>query len=549
MVSMKKIAIILLSLLSFYAQAEIQVQVDPSKVSLGETFQLTLRQDNSPNGGVPDLTGLQPDFSILGTERNVSYSIINGQSTSVNQWVVTLRARKSGILTIPAIKMGSEQSTPITINVETSAAKSPVINLDSSQNQDVFLTTSVDENKPYINQQIIYTVKVYNSKRLLDAEYQGPEVEDALLIPLGDTKRYQTNQNDINYIVEEQNYAIYPQKSGTLKITSPVFNALVYDMNPQQVKAQDKTIELTVQPIPKPYKGANWFPAQQVKLTETYENTEQNMEEGSTLSRTVTIEGVGLPAQLLPSLKFTENDAFKVYPEKGKDHNQVVQGELVGSSEIKVTYLFNKAGKVTIPELKISWFNTKTNKQEFAILPPRSLDIKPSVLPNKSAATTSTTQKNSSSSKTEINTPVAQTQNSWAWISAILFALAWLFTLGLWAWQKYARLFGKRQYKKALAELNQACTECNPTKARDALLKWATMYWPDAQLLNLTDLNQLVRDAHLKKQLNLLSQVLYRTEEKTLWRGDELLRSVLALSKTKPNKTRASNPLPPINPF
>jgi len=62
-------------------------------------------------------------------------------------------------------------------------------------------------------------------------------------------------------------------------------------------------------------------------------------------------------------------------------------------------------------------------------------------------------------------------------------------------------------------------------------------------------LTKLVRDAQLKKQLNLLSQVLYRSEEKTLWRGDELFRSVLTLSKTKTGKSRKTNTLPPINPF
>lgn len=63
-----------------------------------------------------------------------------------------------------------------------------------------------------MNQQIIYKVTLYNSKHLLDADYQGPQVENALLIPLGQEKRYQTQKNNINYLVEEQNYAIFPQK-------------------------------------------------------------------------------------------------------------------------------------------------------------------------------------------------------------------------------------------------------------------------------------------------------------------------------------------------
>lgn len=552
---MNKLIIVgIFSLFSVLAQAAVEVQVEPSQVTMGEVFKLTLTQHNMQNGGVPDLTVLQPDFVILGTERHVNYSIINGQTQSASQWVVSLEAKKSGILTIPAIKIGVDQSSPITINVQSSAATTPTdqdSQSDSSAHEDVQLISSVSEKKPYVNQQVIYTVKLYNSKRLLDADYQGPQVEDALLIPLGDTKRYQTVQNNTNYIVEEQNYAIFPQKSGTLKVNSATFTALVYDINPQKVKVQDKSIDLTVQPIPKQYKGKTWLPAKQIKLSEQYENRNQILDQGSTLTRTVTLEGVALPAQLLPMLNFEETDAFNVYPEKGKEQNKVIQGQLVGSTDIKVTYLFNKAGKVTIPELKISWFNTETGKEEVAVLAPRSMEITPSATVPTSPAVPQSVKNEAVTpqSPQEVIPSTSQNGSTWAWVVALIFAFAWLATLGLWFWQRRLRSLGKGQYKSALVQLDKACTEGDPVKARDALLKWAALHWPDAPILNLTDLTKLVRDAHLKKQLHLLSQVLYRNEGKTLWRGDELLRSVHSVKRTKPGVSRKSNTLPPINPF
>lgn len=548
---MKKVIIwFLLSLFSSLTFAEIQVQLDPSQVTMGETFKLSITQEDQQSGGVPDLTELQKDFVILGTERHVNYSIINGQAQSQSQWIVLLRALKPGIFTIPPIKIGLEQSSPITINVQEST-KTQTFPDNSIQEQDVFLIAGVDEKKPYVNQQIIYTVKLYNSKRLLDAEYQGPKVDDALLIPLGDAKRYHEVQNNITYVVEEQNYAIYPQKSGNLKIISPTFNALVYDYNPQRIQAKSKTINLSVKPMPKQYQGKLWLPAKQVKLSEQYENNNQTISQGSTLTRTVTLEGVAIPAQLLPSLTFQETSSFSVYPEKGAERNQVKNGVLVGSVEIKVTYLFNKAGKTTIPELRLPWFNTETGKDEVAVLPPRSLEITPST-----TVKTSTTDSQRVDKETATRQPVSDSglntnaSGGWALALAIIFALAWLITLGLWVWQKQSRYtISKREYKKALNALNKACNECNPKKARDAVLKWASLQWPDAPLLNLTDLTQLVRDAHLKKQLHLLSQVLYRSQEKTLWRGDELLRAVYAVKRNQSGKKRKNNNLPPINPF
>jgi len=536
-------------LFSILAKAAIQAEVEPSQVSMGESFKLILTQNNLQNRGVPDLTPLQKDFIILGTEQHINYSVINGQSQSGGEWIVSLKPQRSGKLTIPTIKIGMEQTTPINIDVTKgqSLKNAPT---NTTRSHDVVLTAQVNVKKPYVNQQVIYKVTLYNSKQLLDVNYQGPQVENGLLIPLGEEKRYQIRKNNINYIVEEQNYAVYPQKSGSLKITSPIFNALVYDWDPQRISAQDKTINLMVQPIPKQYTGKIWLPAKKVQLTEQYENEGQTIAQGSTLIRTVTLEGIGIPAQLLPSLNFAQTDAFNVYPEKGKDNNQVTQGELVSNTEIKVTYLFNKAGKITIPELKLPWFNTKTGKEEFAILPPKTLEVTPSAV----ALTTATPQQ--AIPTAEVNTPSTQETNKhtsiqdrWPWMLTLLFALAWLITLALWSGQRRAGNSQKRHYKNALQELHKACMQSQPMQARDALLKWANLHWPDAHLLNLTELSYLAEDVQLKKQIHILSQALYKNEETFLWRGDELWRCIQVVKQKKSGKKRKVRALPPINPF
>ncbi|HHT0594422.1 TPA: BatD family protein [Legionella anisa] len=554
---MKKILIItFFCLFSALVYAEVQVQVDPSQVSIDDSFSLILTQDNLQNGGVPDLTPLQKDFMILGTERRMNYSIINGQTQSSSEWFITLKPQKEGKLTIPPIKIGREYTKPATIAVTTGTTprNTPSSNSTSLQkNQSIYLTTEVIRKNPYINQQVTYKVALYYSKHLLDVSYQGPQVENALLVPLGDNKRYQTQKNGVTFLVEEQNYAIFPQKSGPLKIKPPVFTALIYDFNPERIKATDKPINIEVQPIPKEYSGKVWLPAKQVKLMEQYENSAQTIAQGNTLIRTVILEGVGIPAQLLPTLNFAEIEGVNVYPEKGKDKNRVTYGELIGRTEIKVTYLFNKAGKIRIPELKLPWFNTETGKEEIAALPAKTFEVTPSsntapavntnqadVTKNQNVTTQPPTKK--------ISESTAPTQFIWAWTIAALFACAWLVTLILWGWQRRNKNTGKGQYKNALNTLHKACMHGNPQRARDALLKWATLHWPDAPILNLTDLTRLTTNASFKKQVQTLSQVLYKNKEKTLWRGDELWRCVEQMKKNNSNKKENESALPPMNP-
>lgn len=543
---------IVLNIITFLAHAEVQVQIEPSTVIANEAFQLTITQSGAQSGGVPDLSVLKNDFLILGTARQVSYSLINGQSSMSHQWIVNLKPLKSGVISIPSINIGSEHTSPMTINVDTSTAATTSSDLDD---QALVLKTSVDQEHPFVNQEIIYTVKLFNSKQLIDANYEPPQVKDALIIPLGDAKRYKSNQNNTQYIVEEQRYAVFPQKSGTLKIISPSFTALVYDFKPQKIKAQDKERVIQVKPIPATYPGDLWLPAKKVILKEQYENAQQQLSQGSTLVRTITLEGEGIPAQLLPNLTFKNATEFNVYPEKGTDKNQVRQGELRGSTEFKVTYLFNKPGKVVLPEVRVNWYNTQSGKEEVASLAPRSIEITPA--PNSSTNNSKTSSSLNSSPPFEnrskqdhsfAKTPSSEGQTLWPWYLSLFFAGAWLITLSLWLWQKTTKVSTKGQYKKALLQLKHACMESNPQAARDALLHWASLHWPDARILNLNDLLSLTHAPKLKKQIQILSESLYQKASNSVWQGNELLAAVHAMKKKVRKDTQKSYKLPPINP-
>lgn len=537
---------ICISFISSTAFAELKAEVDATSIAKGQSFSLTLTQEGNTSSGVPDLSPLQNEFAILGTGQQMNYTIINGQAQSNNQWSITLKPLKAGILTIPAIQLGKESSSPITIHVEENAKPEEMPNSDSRQN--VLLLTSANEKKPYINQQITYNVKLYNNKRLLNAEYQGPQADNALVISLGEAKRYQTNYNNSVYVVEEQQYAIYPQKSGPLSIISPTFNALVYDYNPERVSLQDKPVHLEVLPIPKQYQGKNWLPATQVSLTEQYENNSQTLSQGSTLIRTITLEGVSVPAQLLPTLDFTAGDAFNVYPEKGEENNQLKQGNLVGKIQYKVTYLFDKSGKVTIPELTLPWYNTQTGQEAIARLAPRTLDISPSAAAPAPIAAPATPASSEPAESPAL--PQLASKNSMTpWLLALVFAIAWVLTLLLWWWQRGRKITTSRLHKKALVTLDKACKANDPHQARDAVLQWASIQWPEATIRNLNDIAERVRDIHVKKQLQTLSQLLYKPQDSAGWRGDEFLRAILSVKKNHNHKKPKQGGLPPINPF
>jgi hypothetical protein len=532
--------------------AEISTQISRSTVQLSETFRLVFTIEAPVPDSMPDLTPLLENFSILGTERSMAYSLVNGEKHTVNQWIILLVPQKTGVLLIPSIKIGPQQTSASSIEVtkDKTTTQTPSDEPDSPLEDDVILKTEVSSSSIFINKQMIYTVKLYNHQRLIDAEYQPPQIEDALLIPLGDGRHYQTMMNDRNYAVEEQQYAIFPQKSGQFTLVGPSFKALVFGAVPKRVRAKSKATTLSVKPIPLDYTGKDWLPAKQLALTEVYDQTEGALKQGSTLTRTVTLQASGIPAQLLPNLEFPSNPKFNSYPEKPEQRNIFKQGDLIGRTDTKITYILNTPGKITLPPLEVSWFNIKTGKEEKVSLPAHTIVVSASSSASPATNTTSSIALNKPSvilpKKHLLTIPVDAVSGLVGWIfgGMVLIGITGLllFRLKKPLWRRVSR------QRLALKKLYQACNDNNPKEAQEALFGWARDRWPEVLVLNLHQLAKLTHDAALKKQLFILSECLYSQESEPVWKGEGLSRSISIYLRMKTLTKQKGGGLPPINP-
>lgn len=547
---------ICLLLLAGRAEAALTAEISPQSAKLGETLTLTITDDSANRQNLPDLTPLQSDFTIVGTQRSFSYYAINGKTSHVAQWTVLLKAKKTGVLTIPALTFNQGNTNPLSVQIhEKSPKDDEMATTDTGDNQkDILLTTEINNPHPFINQQIIYTIKLYNSRRLLDYRYQPPEVENALLVPLGNSRQYQRIENDKHYMVAEQQYAIFPQKSGPLTIMPPVFTVLAYDVVPTEIKTRNKPLTITVKPAPI-QDSKSWLPAREINLSDTWDSNENRLEQGATLVRTIQIEAKGLPAQFLqslPTLDLKNEAGYRVYLEKGKQTNQVRDGDLTGKLSLKVTYLLDKPGTITLPELTVPWFNTDTGKEVIAKLPPRTLQVQPlanqPAIPDLPAAAQSSPATDKTVDIPEKTIPAAT--NGWLpWIIAGVFATLWLLTAGWRLLHQYGRNPLKKRYQASLKTLREACLSNHPEKAYAALLHWSRLHWPQATIINVSDIMALINDIKLTRQLQILSTALYsphRTESS--WQGAALWQAVQDFLRLKTGAQEKKAALSAINP-
>jgi hypothetical protein len=276
------------------------------------------------------------------------------------------------------------------------------------------------------------------------------------------------------------------------------------------------------------------LPTKQLLLSETYDSTSSTVNTGDTIARTINLQATAVPSELLPNISFEDNKQYSIYPDKPEIKNTLKKQELIGTSTMKVTYLMNKAGKITLPAISQTWFNTQTGLEETATLPARNILVKASLIEQPP------TQQPQEPQTVISNNDDSPLNNKFAWAIAIAFAIAWLATLII-------HLLSKQKKQSGLERLEHACNINDPSLAYVELLKWGNMQWPNHNLLNLNQLAQIVEDEKLTEQINILSKALYNHKNQENWSGNALWQAIKNYRPRKGNRKFGDKKLPPIN--
>jgi len=548
--------------------AALQASVDRNPVNMNESFTLTL-ETNDNLDGTPDLSALQQNFEVLNQGKSSSFQMINGNTSHSTQWSITLIPKQSGQLRIPPISIGGEQSAPISLTVTASATPTP----GATQQGKLFLDVSVSPKNVYVQQQLVYTVRLFHAVNLgHNATLTEPKLagDDAIVEKLGDDKNFQTTRNGVRYGVVERKYAIYPQHSGKIEIPPLVFDGDIpqsagnnfFSFDPfgtrsrhQRVTSQPVTI--TAQGTPASFHGSQWLPASNLQLVEQWSPDPPHFTAGQPVTRTVAIMADGLTAAQLPPLESGAIEGLKQYPDQPSLKDTKASSGITGLHSEKIAMIPKQPGTITLPAITVPWWNTTTNTAELARLPARTVTViaasgtATSTAPSVSTHTAKPIPKPETPSTTATsadNTPQATIKSTtpgfWPWLT-LLMASGWLGTAIAW-WRRSrhsAPVVSARQDVKEKVSLSQlekqikeSCHANDAARCSHELLGWARQRWPEKPPVSLTELAQRCAPP-LAAQLKTLDRARYASKEKA-WVGESLWQQ---FSRNKPQEKASTS--------
>lgn len=533
--------------------------VDRTQVAEGESIVLTVKYNSNVFSGDPDFSPLQQQFDVINTTRKNNFQYINGRSESWTIWTVSLIPKRKGNLVLPSLSFKGETTKPIQIHV--SAVSAEIKN----QQKDVFFHTEVDVKSAYVQAQVLYTEKLYFSVPLENSQLSEVLVDEAVVQPLGEVKHYRTQLNGRSYEVYERKSLIFPQTSGELVIPGPIYSGEISNgrwRGGRPIRISHGPINIPVLPKPASYPDGTWLPAQEVKLDYKWRGDVTQLKVGEPITLELRLTADGLTSAQLPDLQLPEVKGLKYYPDQAQINDSNSSSGVVGSRTQSIAFVPTQAGSITLPEIRVSWWDTKEVSLKYSVLPAQQLmalnangsgQAMPQVKEQKIPEESNSLPSNVVSADQSI-----ESTSGILWpIVAACFGFLWLLSTYLWLQARSAtnpllnpKLVDKGPNNNAtLKMIKQACRSNNPAAARMAILNWAQLNWAKS-LSNMTfvSLDQVAKqtdDPALKTALNELDYTLYSQTGNSAWQGEYLWQ---LFSGYKGQATSNSNTLTPLYP-
>ena len=366
---------------------DLEASVDRTRLMENESVTLFLKSPGLELTGKPDLSELYQDFEVRAQPPRTNIIIIDGVNRSERVWEVTLIPKRTGTLIIPAISIGDATSSPITLEVQPKPA-------NTQASADVFLHSEIDHsNAIYVQQQLIYTLRLYYATSISDHGLTDLDLDNVLMVQLGNRKDFEARIDGRLYNVAEWQFALYPQSSGELIIPPQTFSGRVRIQNRyslgglKHIRIQSPEHKINVLPVPDSFPAnAQWLPAKSVTLSQEWSGNYAQWQEGTPLTRKLTLKAQGLTAAQLPPLVMSPIAGVRQYPEQPQlnEMPENLNGKgtgMVGEKTLSIALIPTETGPLKLPELRFPWWNTETDQLEYATLDSLPLTISPD--PNK----------------------------------------------------------------------------------------------------------------------------------------------------------------------
>lgn len=428
---LRYITLILLLFSALAAEAgDVRIRVEMPRgkrmISMGDLFYINIEvtdidQEPKRPSNVPGAKVMY--FDRVGSSSR--FSNINGKTTQSYSYTyaLTLKANETGKFSFGPVSVGGVKSNTVSYEiVSASATQSGAVDANrrsssqgaaqskpdaSGAGQDdnkpkyigkgdgnLFLKANVSKTKCYEQEALVYTVKLfttYDAIKFIGAtatpKFDGFVVEESK--DVSNQFNYETVNGKTYATAIIARYIIFPQMTGTLKVTGNTYTVSVDEreyyhdpfwgslstVTPLQLNVTPNDLSINVESLPSPKPADFCGGVGQFKIVSSLPS--KDFLTNSAASIVYTVAGTGnLKYIALPDLKLLYPDQLEVYSPETDVKVNVGSSNVSGSVKFDYSFMPLEAGSYRIPDVKLVYFNPSTGKYETSVARGYDINVK-----------------------------------------------------------------------------------------------------------------------------------------------------------------------------
>ena len=389
---MKRPAAAMLFLLIFCgaaAAADIRAFVDKTRMTLGESAQLTVSA--SRGDANVDLSAIK-DFKVVSRGTSTSVQIVNGRMTREVRSNYAIIPLKAGRLRIPPLSVESGGKVYKTREIIIQVSAQPQ---QPAQNKNVFVSSLVSNPNPFQGEQIVYTFRLFTAVQIANARFQQPGFTGFSAKEVEDRKTYRQVVSGREYQVTELKFVLVPLTTGKKVIEPAVLQCDIVRRKQRSrgpfgsffddpffgstelepVVFRTRPIEVTINSLPA-YTGAVEFSGLVGKFDIRADIEAETLGVGDSTTLTVVIEGTGNIMDAAPP-SIPAPVEFKRYTDAPEEEIRLDASGFSGKKAFRTALVPVKEGSYTIAPIRLSYFDTASESYVTRSTKPFSLRVNP----------------------------------------------------------------------------------------------------------------------------------------------------------------------------
>jgi hypothetical protein len=210
--------------------------------------------------------------------------------------------------------------------------------------------------------------------------FELPTLPQAILMQVEDRPVLGSEQIDgSTYNVQQHELALFVLQPGVYEV--PPFlvrfaSTPRFGESPVEHRLTTQALQVEVRLPP----GAEHLPgltaSRALHLTQTWQPEPGKVARlGDAFRRTITLTAPDVPGMVLPPLPLAKVDGLAVYPQPPVVQDQVERGAFTGQRTRTATYVCERPGVVTLPALRLPWWDVEHQTLVQATLPALTLEI------------------------------------------------------------------------------------------------------------------------------------------------------------------------------